>query len=140
MSTLISRSIRIAPLAMAMLSLAACGDSTPAKAPIAEAEERQRAHAEADGRIECAVGEGTAMRRDCTVEQIYDGERTLLTVRRPDGGFHRFVVTSDGTGVAAADGAEEAVVRIVGDGAIEVAIADARYRLPARMDAAQATP
>ncbi len=60
----------------------------------------------------------------------------MLTVRHPDGGFHRLRVTRDGRGVIAADGAQAATVTIIDKGAIEVAIDDARYRLPATVKGA----
>lgn len=55
----------------------------------------------------------------------------MLTVRHPDGAFHRLLVTKDGRGVIAADGAETAVVTIIANGEIEVALGGDRYRLPA---------
>ena len=59
------------------------------------------------------------------------GSGLMLTVRHADDGrFHRLLVTRDGRGVVAADGAERAVVAIAGDG-IEVVIGGDRYRLPA---------
>ncbi|RYD62319.1 MAG: hypothetical protein EOP58_13360 [Sphingomonadales bacterium] len=56
--------------------------------------------------------------------------------RDPDGGFHRLRVTRDGRGVIAADGASAASVTIIDKDAIEVAIDDARYRLPATVKGA----
>ena len=47
--------------------------------------------------------------------------------------FRRLIATRDGRGVAAADGAEQAQVSIVGDNMIEVAIAGDSFRLPARI-------
>ena len=55
----------------------------------------------------------------------------LFTIRSPSGSFRRLAATSDGRGVMAADGAEEATVAIVGKGLIEVSIGGNRYRLPA---------
>jgi hypothetical protein len=54
-----------------------------------------------------------------------------LTVRAPNGGFRRLLVTKDGRGVIAADGAVPARVCPVSANRIEVAIAGDRYRLPA---------
>ena len=62
----------------------------------------------------------------------------ILTVHRPDGGFHRLLV-KPGYGVVAADGAEEAKVTIVGANEIEVAIGGDRYRLPATVKQPKAT-
>lgn len=80
--------------------------------------------------VECAVDGAADFARVCTVERRA-GREILFTLRAPSGSFRRLAATSDGRGVRAADGAEEAEVRIVGDGLIEVAIGGDRYRLPA---------
>lgn len=85
-----------------------------------------------DARIECAIG-GAGFSRSCTVERVADSDGLALIVRADDGGFRRLLVTQDGRGVVAADGAHPVVVTIIGEGRIEVAIADERYRLPARI-------
>lgn len=80
-----------------------------------------------DGRIECRP-EGVAdFANACLLERA--GE--TLTLRKPDGGFRRLIVTTDGRGVAAADGAEPAEVRVIGEGRIEVVIGGDAFRLPA---------
>jgi hypothetical protein len=56
-------------------------------------------------------------------------------VRKPDGGLRRFLVAQDGSGVAAADGAEQAVVTIIADNRIEVSIGGDTFRLPATVRA-----
>jgi len=125
------------------LALAACG-SPPAAAPGAARGEPLTETVDAaaapssrhDGRIACARGDA-AFARTCTVERTRDAQGILLTVRDADGGFHRLRVTDDGRGVAAADGARPAFVGLAGDG-IEVAVGDARYRLPATVKAAAA--
>lgn len=88
--------------------------------------------------IACAIGEGAAMANGCSVERATSAEGTLLTIRQPDGGFHRLRVASDGT-ISSADGAELALLSPVGEGQIDVTVGNARYRLPATM-AAQPTP
>ena len=89
------------------------------------------ASAEDASRIDCRIGNSTEFQRFCTLE-IGDGDagRTLV-VRKPDGGFRRFLVTDDGRGVVAADGAEPAQVTIIADDRIEVAIGGDAFRLPA---------
>lgn len=52
-------------------------------------------------------------------------------MRHADGGFRRLLVTHDGRGVVAADGAEAAVVATVADNMIEVTLGNDRIRLPA---------
>ncbi|MDB5678907.1 hypothetical protein [Sphingomonas bacterium] len=88
-----------------------------------------------DDRIECAISGAAAFARDCTVERTETAEGLILTVRHSDNGFHRLLVVKDGRGVIAADGAEVARVAVLGDGRIEVAIGNDRYRLPATVKA-----
>lgn len=77
-------------------------------------------------RIACALGSGD-FQAVCTIERV--GPR--LTIRHPDGGFRRFEIDDDGT-IAAADGAEPARIAARTAHFVEVAVGDARYRLPLR--------
>lgn len=113
-----------------LLFLAACGEPTADKATLVAVEAEQRRALEADGAIECAVA-GQPLRRECAVERTDGREGLLLTLRHPDGSFRRLLVTRDGRGVIAADGAEPAKVAILAADRIEVSIGGARYRLPA---------
>lgn len=114
--------MRAALLLTLLLPLAACQSAEP-----------QNATVEADGRIDCRIGNDDQFQRFCSVERERTEQGTLLTVRKPDGGFRRLLTTRDGRGVVAADGAEDAQVTIVGENLIEVAIAGDRFRLPARV-------
>ena len=100
--------------------LAACGDKGPSEPP-------------SGLRIACAAG-GAQLAQNCFVEQSEGPQGLVMTVRRADGGFRRLLVARDGSGVAAADGAEPAVVRLRRANEIEVQIGGDRYRLPARVD------
>ncbi|KQM41478.1 hypothetical protein [Sphingomonas sp. Leaf10] len=111
------------------LLLGAC-DRRPDPNVLANVDAEQRTAAADAGRIECATGTAPVA-ADCTIERTADGNDTILTLRQPDGGFHRLRITRDGRGVIAADGAEVAKVTVIGNDRIEVAIGDARYRLPA---------
>ena len=115
-----------------LLTLAACHphDQTANTQVLAKVEAQQRAQAEDDGMILCAHGDA-ALTRSCTVEQVQGPDGLVLTVRHPDGGFHRLLATRDGRGVVAADGAEQAQVGIHGSDGIDVALGGDRYRLPA---------
>ena len=84
-----------------------------------------------DDRIECRIGASASFERHCTLEQADEERGRTLTIRKPDGGFRRLLVTRDGRGVVAADGAEPAIVTIVDDGRIDVAIGGDNFRLPA---------
>lgn len=116
-------------LLVPVLLLNAC-DRRPDPDVLANVEAEQRSAAADAGRIECATGTASVA-ANCTIERIEDGGDTILTLRQPDGGFHRLRITRDGRGVVAADGAEAARVTVIGNDRIEVAIGDARYRLPA---------
>lgn len=114
--------MRAALLLSTALLLAAC-----------QADGNQTATVEDDGRIDCRIGNDDQFHRFCSVERERTDQGTLLTVRKPDGGFRRLLATRDGRGVVAADGAEPAEVTIIGENLIEVAIAGDRFRLPARV-------
>jgi hypothetical protein len=103
-----------------LLLLTSCGSPPPA-AP--------------DTRIDCRPEGEAAFARVCTVETFASDDGRLLTIRKPDGGFRRLRVTTDGSGVVAADGAEPARVAILEDGRIEVEIGGDRFRLPAQVRA-----
>ena len=92
------------------------------------------AAADAD-RIDCRPAGAQAFEPVCTVERLTGGKGLILIVRHPDGRFRRLLVTRDGRGVVAADGAEPAVVVPIGAHQIEVAIAQDHYRLPATVRA-----
>ncbi|MBO9623265.1 MAG: hypothetical protein J7500_11195 [Sphingomonas sp.] len=104
-----------------LLLLAAC-DRVPSRE--AAAEPANATTADAAERIECAAAGETAFGRTCVVER----EGAGLTLRHPDGGFRRLLLTQDGQ-LRAADGAEAAVVTPLGGGKVEVALGGARYRL-----------
>lgn len=123
-------SLRISSLA-ALALLAGCAEAEPDAAVIANVEREAAATAVEDGRVLCALDGAAEFQRACTVDRDEGEAGLVLTMRHPDGAFHRLLVTKDGRGVVAADGAEQAKVSIVGGDGIEVAIADDRYRLPA---------
>jgi hypothetical protein len=102
-----------------VLLLASCGQEAP-----------DALTADPDALIECALAGATAFIRECEVDQSRVQGETILVVRHPDGRFRRFTVTGDGTGVAAADGAQAAAVTLR-EGGIEVAVGTDRYRFPA---------
>ncbi|WP_374138870.1 MULTISPECIES: hypothetical protein [unclassified Sphingomonas] len=121
---------------LGLISFAAtgCDGTTPIAAPTGASLPAQPVSTdsvdEAD-RITCAIAPASALTRTCIVETAQDADGQLLTIRHPDGGFRRLRVTTDGRGVIAADGAEVAIVKLVSDYEIEVAIGGDRYMLPA---------
>jgi len=119
------------PSIAVIMLLASCGDSG--------APGGQRAAAGAtkgDALIACATDGSRQWERACTVERRQGADGPILVLRGPDGGFRRLAITSDGRGVVAADGAEPAIVTPAGEGLIEVAIGNDRYRLPATVKSA----
>ena len=115
---------------LATLLLAACGSSEPA------AVQSNGAAAppvgEADNRIDCRPAGQAAFARACTVEYGGGSDGRILTIRKADGGFRRLRIATDGTGVAAADGAEQAHVSLAPDQRLEVEIGGDHFLLPAR--------
>ncbi len=105
-----------------MTLLAGCGQQQAEKAPGAEAP--------------CALAGAKDFSPECTVERSASPDGTILTLHHADGGFRRLLVTKDGQGVVAADGAEPAEVRMGGTSEIEVRLGDDRYRLPAKLKSA----
>lgn len=110
---------------LTVLALVACGD------PDAARKDALAAAAEQSGKIDCATEGAGRFEPVCAVERSAGPDGLVLTVRSPSGSFRRLLVTRDGRGVVAADGADPAVVTLLGDNRIEVAIAGDRYRLPA---------
>ncbi|OJV31595.1 MULTISPECIES: hypothetical protein [unclassified Sphingomonas] len=87
------------------------------------------------GDLNCAVGGAPGFSRSCALERAETARGLVLTLRHAQGGFRRLLVTKDGRGVVAADGAVPAKVTIVGNNEIEVALGGDRYRLPATIGA-----
>ena len=108
--------------------LAACGEGGTA----------DEGHAAAKGElIPCAVEGADSLTADCRMERLPGPEGTTLTIRHRSGSFRRLLVTGDGLGVVAADGADPATVSVVDEKRIEVSVAGDRYQLPASLKAAR---
>ena len=118
--------------AFAPLLLAGCGgqpsDNVVAMAP--ETANQATIQPETP-KIPCAAPGVADLTPVCTLDRTETAAGPVLTLRHPDGAFHRLQVTSDGRGVIAADGAEQAKVTPLAPDAIEVELGGARYRLPA---------
>ena len=117
------------PLPIILLALlASCGGADSGRK---EAENAFVAAAEESDRVDCAVEGSSQFERRCVVERIEGADGLTLVVRAPSGSFRRLLVTDDGRGVTAADGADPAIVSVRSGNLIEVSIAGDRYRLPA---------
>ncbi len=113
-----------------LASLAACS-TEPDNARMAEVEAAQVRDAAAAGRIFCALDGAPGFRLDCTMDRVASPQGATLVLGRSDAGYRRFRVTSDGRGVVPEDASEQAVVRVIDNGMVEVAVGADRYRLPA---------
>ncbi len=116
-------------LSFSTLALVGCSSETDNRS-LVEAEAQQTRNAAAAGRIWCALDGAEGFRLDCTMDRIASADGQILVLGRQDSGYRRFRFVP-GQGVETADGAETASVAIIGDGQIEVTVADDRYRLPA---------
>lgn len=82
-----------------------------------------------DEKIACAVAGASELKPVCAVERSEtDGVMTLI-VHHPNGGFRRFDVQSDGSGLKVSDGADAAVTRLA-DGMLDVNVGPDSYRFP----------
>ncbi|MDF7777824.1 hypothetical protein P1X14_21390 [Sphingomonas sp. AOB5] len=128
---------RISSTAALLLLLTGCDYlKAPDKVGDAKAAANGRAMADAESRIECALKGEIVFTTACTIDRTETQDGLFLTLRHPDGGFRRLLVTKDGRGVVAADGAEQAKVSVIAPDLIEVALGGARYRLPATVGGA----
>lgn len=106
--------------ALALAGLAGCSVS----------EATQELPVDDESAISCAIGTASQFSRLCRVEREIVEGTLFLVIQHDDGAFRRLEVLTDGRGVAAADGADEARITVF-DGEIEVAIGQDRYLIPA---------
>ncbi|MEH6791317.1 hypothetical protein [Parasphingorhabdus sp.] len=128
-------SMRIFNIVALTLALTAC-ENRPDNAVLAEAEERAAEKAGDDGKIECAIDGASDFGRDCLTERLSGEGGVTMIIRHPDGGFRRFNVLTDGRGLEAADGFDQANIALVEDGKILVTVGPDRYLLPAQVKSA----
>lgn len=79
--------------------------------------------------IDCAVSGAAKLKPICAVERSEQDGVLTLVVHHPDGGFRRFDVQTDGSGLKASDGADVAVTRLK-DGQLDVHVSADHYRFP----------
>ncbi|MEJ6678429.1 hypothetical protein [Parasphingorhabdus sp.] len=114
------------------LLLTAC-ENRPDNAVLADAEQRAADQAGDNGKIKCAINGDSDFTRDCFTEPLSGEGRVTMIIRHPDGGFRRFNVLTDGRGLEAADGFDQANISIVQDGQILVSVGPDKYLLPAQI-------
>lgn len=127
-------SMRISKIVGLTLLLTAC-ENRPDNAVLADAEQRAAEKAGDDGKIECAIDGASDFARDCFTERLSGEGGTTMILRHPDGGFRRFNVLTDGRGLEAADGFDQAKISIVEGGKILVTVGPDKYLLPAQIKA-----
>ncbi len=109
--------LRISSVTLAVLALLGCSSPTPVVAEKVE-------------HIACALAGASQFVPDCVIERARQDGALILIVRHPDGAFRRFEVLADGKGMALADGAEVAQLKLTGV-ELEVTVGPDRYRFPA---------
>ncbi|MCX8476196.1 MAG: hypothetical protein MT490_10405 [Sphingomonas sp.] len=115
------------------LFLSACGSSPEqgGESPISTSNQVLATTQPEAPKVDCAPAGTADLTPACTIDRTETAAGPILTLRHPDGAFHRLQITRDGRGVVAADGAEPAKVTPLGPDRIEVELGGARYRLPA---------
>lgn len=129
-----SRRTVLLPLVCALV--AACGSGADEGKGRGSGSAASAESADGEDRIACAPGGAEKFTNDCVVERSQDQGKLFLTVRHPDGGFRRFEVMTDGTGLATADGAQDAKVAVA-DGLLDVSVGADRYKFPATVKAGE---
>jgi len=125
-------STRIFNILALSLALTAC-ENRPDNQILADAEQRAASRAGDDGKVECAIDGARDFARDCYIERLSGENGVTMIIRHPDGGFRRFNVLTDGHGLEAADGFDQARISIVEDGRILVTVGPDQYLLPAQI-------
>ena len=121
-------------MALLVLQLTACGSAATENAAESSAQPSNQAIPQSETpRIACAAPGEADLAPICTLDRTETPNGVILTLRHPDGAFHRLQITRDGRGVIAADGAEPAKVTPLGPDRIEVELGGARYHLPAKV-------
>ncbi len=109
-------SLRISSALFALGTLAACNTATPK--PEGEM-------------LDCAIGAGAEFAKVCTLEWIGEEWTRDFIIHHPDGGFRRFALNEDASGVIVRDGAEELeMVEPVAEDFWQFSVAGDRYRMP----------
>ena len=107
--------LRTFSASFAALAIAAC---SVAETPEPEGE-----------RVECAIGAGAEFADVCTLEWLGEVEGQEFLIHHPEGGFRRFAINEDASGVIALDGAETAVMEAAADGQWQFTVAGDKYRI-----------
>jgi hypothetical protein len=123
--------MRISSIVALALVMSSCGEKPSQDEAAAPPEVKSLAQAEDAAKQQRDVAGATQFTRTCQIERNQEARGLVLTLRHPDGGFRRLLVTKDGRGVVAADGSEPAVVTPINPNEIEVVLAGNRYRLGA---------
>lgn len=81
--------------------------------------------------IDCAIGAGADFSPVCTLETVAGGAQIIL--HHPDGGFRRLTRDPATAGLVPRDGAEPLVTETSGEGVMQFAVGEDRYRIPLAM-------
>lgn len=81
--------------------------------------------------VECALGAGAALAKDCIFERETKADRFVL--HHPGGGFRRFRFDAQAQAVRAADGAEQVSNQTSEGETLSFAVGDDHYRVPLRL-------
>ena len=108
--------LRISSALALPLLLAACGSESPPPP---------------GDEVDCAIGAGADFSPVCTLETVAGGEQIIL--HHPDGGFRRLTRDPATAALAPLDGAEPLVAEPSGEGVMQFAVGEDRYRIPLAM-------
>ena len=109
--------MRISSAALLSIALAGCG---AAETPEPEGET-----------LDCAIGPGAEFANVCTLEWVGEPWVRDFIIHHPDGGFRRFALNEDSSGVIAPDGADAVeMVSPAPDAYWQFSVNGDQYRMP----------
>ena len=118
--------LRISSAAIVALALAACSSGSDAGGSVNKDGAGGSGAAQT---VPCALAGSRSFTAQCGLETSISDDRTIVTLRHPDGGFRRLIALDGGKRYAAADGSDEVVLKANG-AEIEVTLGDDHYLLP----------
>lgn len=81
--------------------------------------------------LDCAIGQGSDFASVCTLEWLGEEWGRDFLIHHPDGGFRRFALNEDASGVIVQDGAEDVLMLDPApDGFWQFSVSGDRYRMP----------
>lgn len=81
--------------------------------------------------LDCAIGAGSEFAKVCTLEWVGEEWGQEFLIHDPEGGFRRFVLNEDASGVTVKDGAQDVeMIEPAPDGFWQFSVSGDQYLMP----------